>query len=86
MARPSPDIAAAMQAGFAATDPQNPHIWSSAMWEAWEFGRFAGQTGRTLNGIEKRRGNIYETADGFTFRAHYSKQRGGGSFGFRRVQ
>lgn len=86
MAKLSPPVADAMSAGYHSATPQNPHLWSSAVWEAWEFGRFAMQTGRSIDGIEKGRGNTYRTPYGSSYRASYhSKQSGGGSFGFTRT-
>jgi len=87
MAKLSRDIAAQVQAGFDASDPQNPHIWSSTMWEAWEFGRFMSLTGREIHNVEKRRGGIWETPYGAAYRMHYSRMKtGGGLSGFGRVK
>lgn len=85
MAKLSPAVADAMAQGFNAPGPQNPHIWSSPVWEAWEFGHFARQTGRSIDGIEKGRGGTYRTPYGSIYRASYGGKAGGGTFGFERT-
>lgn len=86
MAKLTPEVAAQVQAGFDASAPQNPHIWSSTMWEAWEFGHYMRMSGREIGGVEKGRGSVWRTPSGACFRLNYPKAKGGGAFGFERVQ
>lgn len=61
----------------------NPFLWSSRMWEAFEFGYYLQETGRTNCGQwERKRGNVYANPDGFAFKLHYGK--GKNSFGISR--
>lgn len=62
----------------------NPYLWSSLMWELFEFGYYLQETGRALSvdQWERKRGNVYQNADGFAFKLHYGK--GKNSFGIGR--
>jgi hypothetical protein len=61
---------------------ENPYLWSSRMWEAFEFGYFLQEKGLPLRAYERGRGNTYRNADGFTFKIEYGKAKG--SFGITR--
>lgn len=61
----------------------NPSLWSSVMWEAFEFGYYLGETGRSLTEFERGRGNTYRNADGFSYKLQYGK--GKNSFGITRL-
>jgi hypothetical protein len=61
----------------------NPHLWSSRLWEAFEFGYYLQEKGRPLRSYERGRGNVYRTVDGFEFKLHYGK--GKNSFGISRI-
>lgn len=60
----------------------NPHLWSSRLWEAFEFGYYLQEKGLPLRSYERGRGNVYRNADGFEFKLHYGK--GKNSFGITR--
>lgn len=61
----------------------NPHLWSSRMWEAFEFGYYLQEKGATQGqNWERGRGNTYRNDSGFTYRLHYGK--GKNSFGITR--
>lgn len=60
----------------------NPHLWSSRLWEAFEFGYYLQEKGLPLCSYERGRGNTYRNADGFTYRLVYGK--GKNSFGIIR--
>lgn len=61
----------------------NPHLWSSRMWEAFEFGYYLQEKGLPLRTYERGRGNTFRNADGFEFKLHYGK--GKNSFGITRT-
>jgi hypothetical protein len=60
----------------------NPHLWSSRRWEAFEFGYYLQEKGLPLRSYEKGRGNVFRNVDGFEFKLHYGK--GKNSFGISR--
>ena len=60
----------------------NPHLWSSRLWEAFEFGYYLQEKGLPLRSYERGRGNTFRNADGFTFKLVYGK--GKNSFGILR--
>lgn len=62
----------------------NPHLWSSRMWEAFEFGYYLQETGRARGVWMRGRGNTFYNSDGFTFKIEYGK--GKNSFGIRRIK
>lgn len=72
MAKPSKEIAAAVTAGYAAeTGATAPYLWSSPCWEAWQFGRFMRETGRSIDGLNKGRGILWRTLGGYAFKGEY---------------
>lgn len=75
MAKLHPQIADALQAGFASsgTDATCPHYATSPCGEAWIFGRYMGDSGRTIEGVEKGRGSVYRKASGSSFRVVHSR-------------
>lgn len=60
----------------------NPHLWSSRLWEAFEFGYYLQEKGLPLRTYERGRGNTYRNDDGFTYKLAYGK--GKNSFGILR--
>lgn len=93
MAKLSSEERDAIAAGYAAGEDcrraygkaryNNPYLWSSRMWEAFEFGYYLEEKGLPLrDDYERGRGNTYRNADGFTYKLHYG--RGGSSFGITR--
>lgn len=76
------DTQTALLCGYnAAPDTDCPHYWSSALWEAWQVGRWLHATGRTVGGVRKSRGSTFKGPAGHTFRLAYAK---GGSFNITR--
>jgi hypothetical protein len=73
-----------VQCAYGKPQPINPYLWSSRMWEAFEFGYYLQEKGLPLRAYERGRGNIYRNADGFTFKLEYGK--GKNSFGIVRIQ
>lgn len=61
----------------------NPHLWSSRLWESFEFGYYLQEKGLPLRGCyERGRGNTFRNSDGFTYKLVYGK--GKNSFGIIR--
>lgn len=63
----------------------NPYLWSSRMWEAFEFGYYAQEKGLTLGDKDywqRRRANIFENPTAHQFKLHYGKSKN--SFGITR--
>lgn len=91
MAKISAEEQAAIVAGYAESERvalaygkaryQNPHLWSSRLWEAFEFGYYLHEMARGAPNAnwERKRGNIYANAEGFAHKLHYGKAKG--SFG-----
>lgn len=62
----------------------NPYLWSSRMWEAFEFGYYLEEKGLSVDRDWQRgRGNTYRNCDGYTYKLEYG--RGKNSFGIIRV-
>lgn len=54
----------------------NPHLWSSRMWDAFEFGRYIQERGLSLGPPpywERGRGNTFHNPAGMSWKFHYSK-------------
>lgn len=96
MAKISAEEVAAIQAGYGEGERcrrahgkaryENPHLWSSRMWEAFEFGYYLEEKGLTLGDAtnwQRGRGNTYRNADGFTYKLEYGRAHN--SFGIVRV-
>jgi hypothetical protein len=58
----------------------NPWLWSSRLWEAFEFGYYIHEKGLVLRNYERGRGNTFRNDDGGSFKLWYTKQ----SFGIIR--
>ena len=90
MAKLSTDETDAIAAGYAEGERcklaggkaryANPWLWSSRMWEAFEFGYYLNEKGMTLRTYERGRGNTFRNDDGAVFKLHVSKS----SFGITR--
>jgi hypothetical protein len=76
MAKIKPDVMAQVQAGYEASrkhGSQNPHYATSTYGEAWDIGWYMGETGRSIEGLEKARGSQYRTPTGATFKVVYGR-------------
>lgn len=74
MAKPTKQVREAVEGGHANPESRNPFLWSSSLWEAWEFGRFMGRAGRSIEGLDKGRGLLWRTLGGYAFKGEYPKE------------
>ncbi len=64
----------AFRAGYFHRGAQNPHIFSSTMWEAWEVGRHYQKEGLGYFNIRKSRASSYAVEDGKLVSILYAKK------------
>lgn len=85
MATLSQDMKNQLHAGYdsSATGAKSDAYYSSAMWEAFTLGAWLHNTGRTIAGVEKGRGDTYKSPTGAVYRFKYFT---GGKFSIEREQ
>jgi hypothetical protein len=63
----------ALTAGHAAPLADNPFLWSSTLWEAFNLGQYLAQRGLDAHGFRKSRGSKYVNAAGLIVQYYYDR-------------
>ena len=64
----------AIAAGHSRPCAENPFLWSSNLWEAFNLGQYLRGRGMAPDGFRKSRGSTYINRNGLIIKYHYDRQ------------
>ena len=65
---------AALKAGYSGATHDNPYLFSSRTWQAWEIGRYMAGAGLLLEPVQRRRGTRFDIGADHPVRIAYGRR------------